>query len=45
MESNKSERDGFTQLLQTEWANFWAVRGRVIGMSVSALVTESLVIW
>jgi ABC-type transport system involved in multi-copper enzyme maturation permease subunit len=39
MESNKTGRDGFAQVLRAEWTKFRTVRGWVIGMAVAALVT------
>jgi hypothetical protein len=39
MEPNRTERDGFAQLLRAEWAKFRTVRGWVIGMLVAVLIT------
>src|SRR5258708_18927495 len=35
-------RDGFAQLLRSEWTKFRTVRGWVIGMAVAVLVTLGL---
>lgn len=39
MESKRTGRDGFAQVLRAEWTTFWKVRGFLIAMVVAALVT------
>src|SRR5262245_30535163 len=42
MEPTTPQRNGFPQLLRAEWTKFRAVRGRVIGVVVGALVIPLL---